>query len=163
MIPVYLGIGSNQGNPEEQLQIALKSLLEVPDSRLVATSSLYVSAPISPMKQADFLNAAVYMQTTLAPLSLLRHLQAVERAQGRQRSGPRWGPRPVDIDLLLYADQHIDLPELQVPHPEMSRRAFVLLPLQELNPALHIPGAGPVAALLPGVADQRISRLEPGG
>ena len=160
MNPAYLGLGSNRGEPATQLQRALRAIEALPGTRLTGVSSLYASAPLSPVAQPDFLNAAVRLETTLQPAALLERLQGIEAQQGRDRSGPRWGPRTLDIDLLLYADLRIDAPGLHVPHPELARRAFVLLPLSELNAGLEIPGVGPLVELLAQVRDQRIHRLE---
>lgn len=159
MTPLYLGLGSNQGEPAMQLQRAVEALATLPDSRLTGVSSLYVSAPISPIKQPDFLNATARMETRLPPLALLSHLKGIEARQGRELSGERWGPRPLDLDLLLYGELRIDTPELQLPHPDLAGRAFVLLPLSELEPSLEIPGIGTLAELLPQVRDQRIHKL----
>lgn len=159
MTPFYLGLGSNQDEPAMQLQRAIEALRTLPDSRLTGVSSLYVSAPISPVRQPDFLNAAVRMETKLLPTALLSLLKGIEAHQGRERTSQRWGPRSLDIDLLLYGGLCIDTPELRLPHPELARRAFVLLPLNELEPALEIPGIGALAELLPQVRDQRIHKL----
>ncbi len=146
MIRAYLGLGSNLGRPVEQLDRALAALRELPDSRLDAVSRYYRNPPMGPA-QPDYVNAVAALDTELEPLVLLDALQAIENAQGRTRE-LRWGPRTLDLDLLLYGDRRIDLPRLHVPHPGLAQRAFVLLPLAELAPGLSIPGLGSIARLL---------------
>ncbi|MFU8837034.1 MAG: 2-amino-4-hydroxy-6-hydroxymethyldihydropteridine diphosphokinase [Thiohalomonadaceae bacterium] len=146
----YIGLGSNLQNPEAQIDQALNALALVPDSRLTAVSSLYRSAPLGPSDQPDYLNAVAMFDTRLAALALLDALQAIEQQQGRVRER-HWGPRTIDLDLLLYGAEQIDLPRLQVPHPQMLLRSFVLVPLVELAPELRLPdGSGLQQALLDG-------------
>jgi len=147
MVTVYIGLGSNLADPLAQLHRAITELAQLPQSRLQAQSSLYRSAPIGPQNQPDYLNAVVVLETALPPLALLAELQAVEAAHQRMR-GERWGPRTLDLDLLLYADQIIDLPALTVPHPGLYERNFVLYPLAEIAPGLEIPGFGVLGELL---------------
>ncbi len=136
---------------------ALDALEGLPGTRLTAASRLYRSAPLGPPGQPPYVNAAAGLETRLAPLDLLRALQALEDAQGRRRDGPRWGPRTLDLDLLLYQDWVMESEALRLPHPEMHRRAFVLLPLLEIaGGGLRIPGHGRLsdlcAACDPGAA-----------
>jgi len=136
---VYLGLGSNLGNRRRNLAVALERL--APLVRIEAVSSLYETQPVGPVEQPLYLNAVCRCVTGLHPLALMRHGQEVEREIGR-RPGERWGPRPIDIDLLLYGDQVVDRDELRVPHPELANRAFVLVPLAELDPGVRVPGLG---------------------
>lgn len=136
---VYLGLGSNLGDRERNLVAALRRI--EPLARVEAVSRLYEADPVGPQGQPPYLNAACRVVTGLPPRGLLRHLREVEHEIGRRR-GERWGPRPIDIDLLLYGDFVIDEPELRVPHAELAKRAFVLLPLTEIaadvvHPELH--------------------------
>ncbi len=143
----YIGLGSNLADPQAQLQRAITELAQLPQSQLLAQSSLYRSAPMGPQDQPDYLNAVVALETALPPLALLAELQTVEAAHQRVR-GERWGPRTLDLDLLLYADRTIDLPALTVPHPGLYERNFVLYPLAEIAPGLEIPGLGVLGELL---------------
>lgn len=156
----YLGLGSNLGDPVRQLEEAVARLAQLPDSKLIAVSSLYASAPIGPQDQPDFINAVAALETELAPLALLDALQELERMAGRKRLR-HWGERTLDVDILLYGDACIDLPRLTVPHPEMTRRAFVLQPLAELAPGLLLPDGSAIADYLsaPDVSRQQLRRL----
>lgn len=154
----YIALGANLGDPLRTVRAAITALQEMPNARFIAGSSLYRTAPVGLKHQPDFINAVVELETALAPAELLTRLFAIEAAFGRVRS-IRNAPRTLDLDLLLYGDQILDLPELTLPHPRMTERAFVLAPLAEIAPDLAIPGRGPLAALLPQVADQRIEKL----
>ena len=147
MTRAYIGLGSNLDNPRDQVVDAFQELAETDDIRLVARSSLYLSEPLGPQDQPDFINAVAAIETTLAPQSLLEVLQAIEQKHARKRER-HWGPRTLDLDLLLYDDEHIRHPDLRVPHPGIAERSFVLLPLQEIAPELVIPGLGSVRGLL---------------
>lgn len=147
MTAVYLGLGSNQNNPYQQISTAIRALNKLPDSHIVKTSSIYTSKPVGPQDQPDYLNAAVLLETGLPAHELLPALQSIENRQGRERTR-RWGPRTIDLDILLFGEQVIKSNDLVVPHPEMHRRAFVLVPLAELTPHLQIPGHGRVDQLL---------------
>lgn len=129
----YIGLGSNLESPIVQVREALNELAMLPLSRLVAASSLYASRPVGPQDQPDFINAVAALETQLSPLALLDQLQALEQ-QHRRRRQRRWGPRTLDLDLLLYANDTIDTPRLRVPHPQITARAFVLLPSQRSPP-----------------------------
>jgi 2-amino-4-hydroxy-6-hydroxymethyldihydropteridine diphosphokinase len=145
----YIGLGSNLCAPEVQVASALQALRALPGCQLSAASGLYVTAPVGPIDQPDYVNAVAALQTRLEPLALLEALQALERHHGRVRDGTRWGPRILDLDILLYCDLTLDLPGLAIPHPEMTRRAFVLVPLAEIAPpGLAIPGLGSLSRLL---------------
>ncbi|MDX1344344.1 MAG: 2-amino-4-hydroxy-6-hydroxymethyldihydropteridine diphosphokinase [Sedimenticolaceae bacterium] len=147
MSRALIGLGSNLDNPRDQVVEALQELSETDGIRLLARSSLYLSEPLGPQDQPDFINAAAAIETTLEPLSLLEVLQAIEQRHGRKRER-HWGPRTLDLDLLLYDDEQIRHPDLTVPHPAIAERSFVLLPLQEIAPGLVIPGLGSVESLL---------------
>lgn len=148
MIRAYLGLGSNLEQPARQLSRALEALAALPRSRLACVSAVYRSAAVGPGPQPDYLNAVVGLDTALAPLALLAQLQAIELAQGRVRT-VRWGPRTLDLDLLLYGRRHIDTPRLQVPHPGLAERDFVLYPLAEIaGEALLLPDGTDIATLL---------------
>ena len=140
---VFVGLGSNVGDRLEHLRRAVLELAATDGIDVVATSSVYETDPVGPA-QPDFLNAVVELETSLAPGELLARLKAIERTVGRSPSQERWGPREVDLDLLLYGDETIDTVDLKVPHPEMYVRAFVVVPLRELDASLadEIDGAG---------------------
>ena len=150
-VAAYVGIGSNLDDPERQVRRAIEALASMPETRLVRASRLFRTAPWGRTDQPGFVNAAAEIATTLAPRALLDALLAIERAQGRHRDGTRWGPRTLDLDVLLYGDRVIDEPGLAVPHPHLAERAFVLLPLADLDPALHVPGRGRISELLRNV------------
>lgn len=147
MVRAYVGLGSNQADPVAQVRLALDELDALPHTRQVAHSPLYRSAPVGPADQPDFVNAVAVLDTALDADTLLSELQAIEQAHGRVRTR-RWGPRTLDLDLLLYGDLQRDDPHLSLPHPRLHERAFVLRPLYTVAPDLHIPGHGSVADLL---------------
>jgi len=160
MHTAFIALGSNLGDPGEHVRKGIAALAELPQSRLVAASSLYRSAPVGAVDQPDFINAVAQLSTGLAPQALLAALLAIENRYGRERSY-RNAPRTLDLDILLYDAQCIAEPGLCVPHPRMHLRAFVLAPLLELAPACVIPGIGPAADLLARCSDQTIRRLAP--
>jgi 2-amino-4-hydroxy-6-hydroxymethyldihydropteridine diphosphokinase len=154
---VYIGLGSNLENPRQQVVEALEALKGLSDSRVLCHSSLYRTPPVGPRNQPDFINAVASLATRLEPHVLLDALQTIEHQHRRVRDGVRWGPRTLDLDLLLYGDRCIDTPRLQVPHPEMIRRAFVLVPLREIaEEDLRIPAVGLLKDFMP---DVRLERL----
>ncbi len=155
----YVGLGSNLEQLRRQLLQACEALSRLPCSQLIARSSLYRSAPVGKTDQPDFVNAVAMLRTQLAPLDLLHALLDLEAKQGRKRSEPN-AARTLDLDLLLYDDRVMHEPGLVVPHPRMHERAFVLVPLAELNPDVIIPGHGAAADLLPCVARQDVTRLD---
>lgn len=132
---VYIGLGSNLAEPRQQLRNAITALAAIPDSTLAAVSSLYLSDPLGPPDQQRYNNAVAALDTALPPLTLLDALQAIEQAHGRERKAERWGPRTLDLDILLFGDRLIDEARLRVPHYHMHARAFVLYPLAEIAPA----------------------------
>jgi 2-amino-4-hydroxy-6-hydroxymethyldihydropteridine diphosphokinase len=154
----YIGLGANLGDLAATLRAALAALATLPDSRLLAVSGAWRSAPVD-AGGPDFLNAVARLETALAPLALLDALQTIEQRHGRERPY-RHAPRTLDLDLLLHGETMLQTPRLTLPHPRLHERAFVLRPLLELAPALALPGLGPLAAHLPAVTAQRIERLD---
>lgn len=154
----FIGLGSNLGDPETQLLRAFDELDALPSTRLAARSSLYRSAPLGYADQPDFVNAAAEVETGLSPRQLLEALLAMERRHGRVRDFLN-GPRTLDLDVLLYGGLILHEHGLTLPHPRIGERAFVLLPLLEIAPAIAIPGIGPAAGLLYHCEGQRLERL----
>ena len=148
MTRAYVGLGANLGAREEILRHAIALLGEREEVEVVAVSTLRETEPVGLVRQPRFLNGAVELQTTLDPRQLLTALLAIEQELGRVRDGKRWGPRTVDLDLLVYGDEVVEEPGLRVPHPRLAERRFALEPLAELDPALVIPGRGRVSELL---------------
>ena len=143
----FVGIGSNLGDREDNLRRAVE-LLSVEDGvDVTAVSEIRETEPVGPVEQGPFLNGAVRIETDLGPRELLERLLAVEQRLGRVRE-ERWGPRTIDLDLLLYGDEAVDEPGLTVPHPRLHERRFALEPLADLAPSLEIPGRGPISVLL---------------
>ena len=161
MIRSFVGLGGNQGQPMRQLDLAVEAIAALPRSRLIAESPRYRTAPVGDPDQPEFINSVVALETALEPLDLLRGIQAIETRLGRRRDpARRWGPRAIDLDLLLYGDQIIHLPDLSVPHPRMTARGFVLAPLWDLAPEIELPGLGPLSAFLSEVDLSGIRPLE---
>ncbi|MEA3242555.1 MAG: 2-amino-4-hydroxy-6-hydroxymethyldihydropteridine diphosphokinase [Pseudomonadota bacterium] len=154
----YIGLGSNLDNPESQLKTAIEALTGLPQTRLQARSSLYRSAPMGPQDQPDYLNAVVQLSTGLEPEALLDKLQGIEQAQGRVRA-QHWGPRTLDLDILLYGEDVVATERLKIPHPGIAERSFVLYPLAEINGQLEIPELGGVGSLMEQCPDAGLSRL----
>ena len=144
----YIGLGANLGDRERTLRTAVAALGATNGVEVVAVSAFRETDPVDYLDQPRFLNGAVAVETALAPRELLDALLAVERSLGRTRDGPRFGPRTIDLDLLLYGDEPFDEPGLTVPHPRLHERAFALEPLAELDPGLVVPGHGPLETLL---------------
>jgi 2-amino-4-hydroxy-6-hydroxymethyldihydropteridine diphosphokinase len=154
----FVGIGANLGDPVAQVHAAVAALGALPATRLVAASALYRTAPLGYTAQKDFVNAAVELETDLAPRALLGHLHAIEAAAGRERRF-KDAPRTLDLDLLLFGAETIDEPGLAVPHPRLHERAFALAPVLELDPDCTIPGRGPAREWLARAGAQRVERL----
>lgn len=154
----YVALGANLGDPVASIRAAFGALANLPESRVTRSSSLYRTAPLGITEQPEFINAVAALETSLAPESLLEALLDLETRFGRIRA-EKDGPRVLDLDLLLYNDQQLSLPRLTLPHPRLHLRAFVLYPLAELAPGLALPGRGTIAAWLPAVANQAITRL----
>jgi 2-amino-4-hydroxy-6-hydroxymethyldihydropteridine diphosphokinase len=144
----YIGLGSNLGDREAFLRRALELLRADPEIDVTAVSSVRETDPVGLVDQPRFLNAVARVETDLTPRELLARMLAAERELGRRRDGPRFGPRTIDLDLLIYGDEEIDEPGLIVPHPRLAERHFVLEPLHELDPSLVVPGRGRVSELL---------------
>lgn len=161
MTRCYIGLGSNQGDSMAVNNAALEQINAVEGIELISVAPFYCTAPQGYTEQNDFINTVAEIETVLDPLALLGRLQEIENGLGRVRT-VRWGPRTVDLDILLYGDQTIDLPDLQVPHPRMHQRAFVMVPLADLNPGLVV--AGEQARDLAGrlAVEQRVERLRAG-
>jgi len=153
---VFIGIGSNLEQPLQQVLSAFNALKSIPDTTLVGVSRLYRSAPVGPAGQPDYVNAAALLKTSLAPEALLDQLQAIELAQGRVRT-IHWGPRTLDLDILLFGDLALDTPRLHVPHRELTRRNFVLYPLADLAPELVLPDGRSLQSLLQGCPPEGLS------
>ncbi len=148
MARAYIGLGANLGEREASLRAAVAALGATDGIEVVAVSAFRETDPVDYLDQPRFLNGAAAVDTALAPRELLDALLAVERSLGRTREGPRFGPRTIDLDLLLYGDESLDEPGLTVPHPRLHERAFALEPLAELDPGLVVPGHGPLETLL---------------
>lgn len=148
MTRAYVGLGANLGDREAALRGAVDRLADTPGITVVAVSSFRETDPVGYLDQPRFLNGAVAVDTELSPRELLEALLAVERSLGRTRAGPRFGPRTIDLDLLVYGAETVEEPGLTVPHPRLAERAFALEPLQELDPGLLIPGLGAVEPAL---------------
>jgi 2-amino-4-hydroxy-6-hydroxymethyldihydropteridine diphosphokinase len=148
MVVVYIGLGSNLENPLEQVRRAIDSLSATPQIQVTSVSSLYRSRPMGPQGQPDYINAVMAIETPLGADELLDVLQTIEQAQGRVRDGERWGPRTLDLDILLYGDAIMEQPRLKIPHPGLHERSFVLYPLYEIAPKLMVPGHGALVKLL---------------
>lgn len=156
----YVGFGGNLGQPARQIVAAMQRLAAWPGVSRLRASRLYRSRPWGQTDQPQFINAVAQLHYGGSAADLMRALLMIEREAGRVRGGERWGPRILDLDLLVFADQIIDTPALTVPHPRIADRAFVLLPLAELAPHLHVPGTGPIGDLLAAVDPDGTSALD---
>jgi 2-amino-4-hydroxy-6-hydroxymethyldihydropteridine diphosphokinase len=156
----WLGLGSNLQQPAAQLVETLRRLVAHADIELLKVSHLYRTPPWGDQLQDDFVNAVAQVETGLDAMPLLRELQSIENIMGRQRSGRRWGPRLIDVDLLLYGELCCRSQALELPHPRMHERAFVMVPLCELDPSVVIPGHGAAGELLRSLDCTGISRLD---
>ncbi|MCU5771550.1 2-amino-4-hydroxy-6-hydroxymethyldihydropteridine diphosphokinase [Erwiniaceae bacterium BAC15a-03b] len=148
MTRVWIALGSNLADPLHQVQNALDALAAIPESQLISTSTLYRTPPYGPADQPDYLNAVIALETGLTPEALLDHTQRIELEQGRVRKAERWGPRTLDLDILLFGDLTLNSERLIVPHYDMKNRAFMLLPLLEIAPELSFPDGDSVAECL---------------
>ncbi|VEC00727.1 2-amino-4-hydroxy-6-hydroxymethyldihydropteridinepyrophosphokinase [Cedecea lapagei] len=158
MTLAYIALGSNQASPLEQVSSALDALAAIPQSRMVATSSFYRTPPLGPQDQPDYLNAAVILDTDLSAEALLDHTQRIELEQGRVRKEERWGPRTLDLDIMLFGDRVIHTDRLTVPHYDMKNRAFMLVPLLEIAPECRFPDGQSAAEILAGLSQEGITR-----
>ena len=148
MTLAYIAIGSNLASPLEQVNAAVQALSEIPQSRLVKVSAFYRTPPLGPQDQPDYLNAAVVLETSLDAETLLDNTQRIELQQGRQRKAERWGPRTLDLDIMLFGDEVINTERLTVPHYDMKNRGFMLWPLWEVAPELTFPNGESLQAIL---------------
>lgn len=157
--PAYIALGSNLADPRRQVETALTQLALLPGTRLVLRSRPWRSAPLGPQDQPDFVNAVAGLLTLREPRELLEDLRGLERRMGKVEPAVRWGPRLIDLDLLLVGDARSDEPGLRLPHPGLHRRNFVLYPLAEIAPMLWVPGHGRVSALLGQVRGDGLEAL----
>ena len=161
-VVVWIGLGSNMGQAADQVEQAIAALTDAPGLELTARSSLYRTAPVGNVDQPDFINAVVRASCRIGCYVLLEALQKIEKRFGRTRDGERFGPRSLDLDLLMYADQTVSSPQLELPHPRMHERLFVLEPLTEIEGDITVPGRGRLSVLRQACLDQRVQRLGDG-
>lgn len=159
-VTAYVGLGSNLADPLMQLAGAMAALAGLPETRLIAQSPFYASRPVGPQDQPDFVNGAAALETHLPAEALLDHLQSIEQAHGRERI-EHWGPRTLDLDLLLYGNHRIHTDRLTVPHSELPNRDFVLQPLLDMEEALTLPDGTLARDLRDRCADNHLRRLDP--
>jgi len=152
MSTVYIGLGANLDDPIAQLHNAVDALRNLAQCQLITVSKFYASKPMGPQDQPDYVNAVAMLSTSLAPEALLDSLQKIELEQGRQRKSERWGPRTLDLDILLFANDIINTPRLVVPHYGLCQREFVVYPLLELEPALILPDGRTLQSISNNVA-----------
>ena len=155
----YIGLGSNLGNSQETIISACKALAQNKHIKLLSTSSLYFSSPMGPKDQPDFVNAVCNISTTLSPNALLEVCQSIEHGFGRERKAERWGPRTLDLDILLYGSQTITTEQLTIPHAGMAQREFVLVPLFEIASDLIMPDGHPIAKWVANCSLEGLSRI----
>lgn len=158
MTRVYIALGSNLANPLHQVQSALNALAELPQTKLIATSSLYRTPPLGPQDQPDYLNAVVALDTDLSAENLLDHTQKIELEHGRVRKDERWGPRTLDLDILLFGDEIINTERLTVPHYDMKNRQFMLYPLAEIAPELRFPSGESLQSVMTQLGAEPLTR-----
>ncbi len=160
MTDVFVGLGSNLADPAAQLGRAIAELAALPNTTLVAQSPFYASKPVGPQDQPDYVNGAAWLNTSLTPHVLLDHLQNIEQAHGRERL-QHWGPRTLDLDVLLFGQQTLNDDRLTVPHAQLSQRDFALQPLLDLNPKLTLPNGTTLALLRQQCPDNQLRKLPP--
>ncbi|MFW5927142.1 MAG: 2-amino-4-hydroxy-6-hydroxymethyldihydropteridine diphosphokinase [Wenzhouxiangella sp.] len=160
MTRAWISLGGNLGDPRASMEAALADLDELESTRVAAVSPAYRTAPWGVTDQPDFLNAVAELETALTPQALLAALLDIESRLGRRRDAGRWGPRRIDLDLLVYDDCVIDEPDLKLPHPHLPERAFVLVPLNDLAPELVVPGIGRVDESLAALDDKQIESVK---
>jgi len=156
---VYIGLGSNLSEPIKQVQAAISEVATIAQSKIIKTSSLYLSKPMGPQDQCDYINAVLALETLLSPLALLDALQAIENSAGRIRKENRWGARILDLDIILFGNKIINTERLTVPHYGMQEREFVLLPLAEISPKLTLPNGKSLQILSQAIAHNNIVKL----
>jgi 2-amino-4-hydroxy-6-hydroxymethyldihydropteridine diphosphokinase len=158
-VRVYIGIGSNLEDPVAQVKDAIEELEMLPDTILAGRSSLYSNKPMGPQDQPDYINAVVGLDTLLSAQDLFARLVKIEELAGRVRDGDKWGPRILDLDLLLYGKKKIDEADLQVPHPGLHERDFVIIPLAEVAGNMNIPGHGLLSTLINQVENHSLKKV----
>ena len=158
--PAYIGVGSNVEGPRAQVLKAIEALRAVPQTRVVLVSPLYGTKPFGPVEQPDFVNAVAGLLTQLDAHALLQQLRAIETRLGRPAVHEKWGPRVIDLDLLVHGRERIAEADLTVPHPGIVERNFVLYPLADIAPELDVPGLGRVAGLKERVGSEGVHRLQ---
>lgn len=158
MTDTYIGIGSNLDDPCHHVLTANQHLAALPGTQWIRSSSLYASAPMGPQDQPDYINAVALLKTTLTPHQLLTELQAIEQGHGRERKR-HWGERTLDLDILVYGDLQIDTAQLTIPHVGIGQRPFVIFPLHDIAPTLHINGLGTLEHLKNKLQDSSIRKL----
>ena len=158
--PAYIGIGSNLDDPCAQVTNACRAIAALADCCGFVVSPYYRSAPVGPQDQGDFVNAVAGVLTRLDAPTLLARLRDIETQHGRTRDGVRWGPRVIDLDLLMLSDVTLSTDQLTLPHARLAERRFVLEPWHALSPTLSVPGVGSLSALLAAVADQQVARID---
>jgi 2-amino-4-hydroxy-6-hydroxymethyldihydropteridine diphosphokinase len=159
-IPAYVALGSNLDDPHRQIERAFAGLVDLPRTRLVLRSASYRSRPFGPVQQPEFVNAVAGLLTQLDAASLLHELKTLESALGRATPVVRWGPRRIDLDLLVHGATRLQEPHLHVPHPGIAERAFVLAPLCDVSPSLLVPGVGRVSRLLAALDSSGLERID---
>lgn len=159
-VPAYVALGSNLDDPLQQVAAAFQALRQLPQTRLVLRSRCYRTRPLGPQDQPDYINAAAGLLTLLSARALFTHLQAIETALGRTRDGRRWGPRRIDLDLLLYGELTLAEADLSIPHPGLAQRNFVLYPLCDIAPSLTPPGQPSIQTLAARVEATGLVPLE---
>jgi len=157
---VFVGIGSNQNNPKNQVRWAIENIHHLPTTEVIQASSLYITKPVGDVEQEDFINAVVKIQTRLEPEVLLKQLLSLEHLRGRKRL-QKWGPRTLDLDILLYDNLCLNLSQLMIPHPEMTKRRFVLQPLAEIEPNGCLPCGTPITKFLEKVMSDPLQEISP--
>lgn len=158
----YVGLGSNLGDPAEHVRTAIGELDALEGCMVTVSSPLFRSAPVGPPGQDWYVNAVAAMAVKLSPRELLSGLQVIEALHDRDRAGPRWGPRTLDLDLLVYGDLEIDEPDLRVPHPGLTKRNFVVYPLLLVAPDLVLPDGRPLIDVASGMDRKDLERMEDG-
>ncbi|NOX42261.1 MAG: 2-amino-4-hydroxy-6-hydroxymethyldihydropteridine diphosphokinase [Gammaproteobacteria bacterium] len=163
MVNAYLGLGSNMANPLRQVCLAIDEIAHIQHSSLLACSNIYKSSPmetIDNIQQDDYINAVILIKTQLDPNTLLNELNNIEKKHNRVRSEQHWGPRTLDLDILLFGDQVIESEELTIPHPGISERDFVLIPLADIDPALSIPNLGKLSNLVKKCKSHQLEKIK---
>lgn len=159
MVIAYIGLGSNLSGPIKQVQAAISEIEKIPQSQVSKVSSIYLSKPMGPQDQDDYINAVLALETSLSAIELLDALQAIENEAGRVRKENRWGARILDLDIILFGNEIINNARLTIPHYGMTEREFVLLPLTEISPKLTLPSGESVKLLSQNIANNGITRL----